>query len=170
MRIAIVSDIHDNVWKLDRMLEAAREADALICCGDLCSPFIVHQMAHGFARAIHMVFGNNDGDRYRIGANAAVYPHVKVHGEMLRGEFGGKLVAATHYDFLARPMIASGEFDVVLFGHNHLYEVERVGKTLAINPGALMGATFSPDGTRSHVASTFVLHDTETDETARVEV
>jgi len=58
MRIAVLSDIHDNVWKLAAALEAVRDADALICCGDLCSPFIVHQLGRGFAGPIHVVFGN----------------------------------------------------------------------------------------------------------------
>jgi len=35
MRIAILSDIHDNVWKLAAALEAVRHADVLLCCGDL---------------------------------------------------------------------------------------------------------------------------------------
>lgn len=43
MRIAVLSDIHDNVWNLAAALDAGAETDALICCGDLCSPFIVHQ-------------------------------------------------------------------------------------------------------------------------------
>jgi putative phosphoesterase len=170
MRLAILSDIHDNVWKLDRALDAARGADALICCGDLCSPFIVHQLGRGFAAPIHIVFGNNDGDRFRIGANAAQYPQIRIHGEMMRGEFGGRRIAANHYDFIARPLAASGEFDVVCYGHNHVYDVTRTGRTLAINPGAVMGATFAADGSRTDVASTFVIYDTATGEAQRVEV
>ena len=48
MRVAILSDIHDNVWSLSAALGAVSEADALICCGDLCSPFIIHQLGRGF--------------------------------------------------------------------------------------------------------------------------
>jgi hypothetical protein len=170
MRLAILSDIHDNVWKLDRALDAARGADAMICLGDLCSPFIVHQLGRGFAAPIHIVFGNNDGDRFHIGANAAQYPRIRIHGEMMRGEFGGQRIAANHYDFIARPLAASGEFDVVCYGHNHVYDVTRTGLTLAINPGAIMGATFAADGSRTDVASTFVIYDTATGEAQRIEV
>jgi len=170
MRLAILSDIHDNVWKLAGALEAARGADAMICCGDLCSPFIVHQLARGFLAPIHIVFGNNDGDRFRIGANAAQYPHIKIHGEMMRGEFAGRRIAANHYDNIARAIAASGEYDVVCYGHNHIYDVSRAGRTLAINPGAVMGATFAADGSRTDVASTFVIYETETGVAQRVEV
>ncbi len=170
MRLAILSDIHDNVWKLATALDRMRGADAMICCGDLCSPFIVHQLGRGFAAPIHVIFGNNDGDLFRITANAARYPQIKIHGEMLRGEFGSKHIAANHYDNIARAIAASGEFDVVCYGHNHVYDVSRIGRTLAINPGAIMGATFAPGGTRTDVPSTFVVYDTETDQAQRLEV
>jgi len=170
MRLAILSDIHDNVWKLDAALALLRGADAMICCGDLCSPFIVHQLGRGFAGPIHVIFGNNDGDLFRITANAAKYPQIKIHGEMLRGEFGGKRIAANHYDNIARAIAASGEYDVVCYGHNHVYDVSRIGRTLAINPGAVMGATFAADGSRMDVASTCVIYDTDTDAAQRFDV
>ena len=170
MRLAVLSDIHDNVWKLDAALSQARGTDALICLGDLCSPFIVHQLGRGFAGPIHIIFGNNDGDLFRIAANAAKYPQMRIHGEMLRGEFGGRSLAANHYDNIARAIAASGEFDVVCYGHNHVYDVSRNGRTLAINPGAVMGASFAADGSRIDVASTFVVYDTDTDRAQRTDI
>ena len=162
MRLAILSDIHDNVWKLAAALRAIHSADELICCGDLCSPFIVHQLARGFAGPIHIVFGNNDGDLYRITANAGLYDHVKIHGEFLRCELAGKRIAVNHYDNIGRVLAASGEFDLVCFGHNHVHEIARMGRTLAINPGPIMGAKFAPDGSPVDVDSTFVIYDTAT--------
>jgi putative phosphoesterase len=162
MRIAILSDIHDNVWKLAAALAAVRDADALICCGDLCSPFVIHQLGRGFAAPIHIVFGNNDGDLYRITANARHYEHIRLHGELFRGELDGQRFAVNHYDTIARPLAASGEFDVVCYGHNHVFDITRTGQTLAINPGAIMGAAFAPDGSRIDVPSTFVMYQTRT--------
>ncbi len=160
MRIAILSDIHDNVWKLAAALRAIAGADELICCGDLCSPFIVHQLARGFAGPIHIVFGNNDGDLFRITANASRYDHVRIHGEFLRIVLGGKRIACNHYDNIGRLLAASGEFDVVCFGHNHTHEIGRAGKTLFINPGPIMGAKFDAEGNPVDVASTLVIYDT----------
>ena len=48
MKIGILSDIHDNIWNLRAALEGLGEADALICCGDLCSPFVVGLLGEGF--------------------------------------------------------------------------------------------------------------------------
>jgi putative phosphoesterase len=170
MRIAILSDIHDNVWKLAAALDAVRDADVLLCCGDLCSPFVIHQLGRGFAQPIHIVFGNNDGDLYRITANARQYDHIRLHGEMFRGELDGQRFAMNHYDGIARTLAASSEFDVVCYGHNHLFAVERIGGTLAINPGAIMGAAFAPDGSRTDIASTFVMYETRTGDVAQFEV
>lgn len=167
MRIAILSDIHDNVWKLAAALTEAQDADAMICCGDYCSPFVVAQLAAGFSGPTHLVFGNNDGDLFRITRVAAQHDHVHFHGEFFEGELGGKRFAANHYDNIARPMAGSDEYDVVCYGHNHIYNVERVGDTLTINPGPIMG--YHP-GSKEKVPSTFVVYDTATDETAKREV
>jgi hypothetical protein len=162
MRLAVLSDIHDNIWKLAAALEAVASSDVLVCCGDLCSPFIIHQLGKGFAGPIHIIFGNNDADLFRITANAQKYPHIKIHGEFFRAEFDGKSVAAVHYDNIARPLALSGEFDLVAFGHNHVYEMGRAGRALLVNPGPIMGAKFGPDGASTDVPSTFVIYDTAT--------
>lgn len=161
MRLAVVSDIHDNIWKLAAALDAVRTVDALLCCGDLCSPFVVHQLGRGFPGPIHLLFGNNDGDPFRITTAARNYKHIRIHAEFFRGEIGGRQVAAVHYDNIARPLIASGEFDLVCFGHNHIYEVTRAGKTLAVNPGPIMGCAFNEDSSPRDVPSTYAIYDSD---------
>jgi putative phosphoesterase len=162
MKIAILSDIHDNVWNLNAALEMASEFEALICCGDLCAPFIVDLIALAMpGKPVHIVFGNNDGDPRRITDKTRTYPDVHVHGEFLQDEFAGKRFAVNHYDAIALPIARSEEFDVVCFGHNHRYQVEQFGKTLAINPGTIMGY----DGVRRvDIPATFVVYDTALEE------
>jgi predicted phosphodiesterase len=116
------------------------------------------------------VFGNNDGDLYRIAANARHYENIRLHGELFRGEFDGHRFAMNHYDGIARALAASGEFDVVCYGHNQVFDIARIGATLAINPGAIMGATFAPDGSRTDVPSTFVVYETVTGHAAQFQV
>lgn len=96
MKIAIVSDIHDHVWNLAKAIPHLRKADAVLCCGDLCSPFVLAQLAAGVSAPIHLVFGNNDGD-HRLTETAAAHDHVTLHGTFFRGELGGVSVAMTHY-------------------------------------------------------------------------
>ena len=37
MKIAVLSDIHDNIWKLETLL-VGLEADVLVFCGNFCAP------------------------------------------------------------------------------------------------------------------------------------
>lgn len=163
MKIGVISDIHDNVWKLESALKTLRErADVLLCCGDLCSPFVIFQLARGFSAPIHVVFGNNDADLFRITRNAAAFPHVALHGELYRGTLDGKRIAMNHYPEIARGLALSGEYDIVAYGHNHLHDIETVNGVLLVNPGPIMGAAIGGDGSWSDVASTFLIVDTGT--------
>jgi putative phosphoesterase len=160
MKLGILSDIHDQVWNLAAILPALADCDVMLCCGDLCSPFIVDQLARGFARDIHIVFGNNDADTFRMTAKLGKYPQVRLAGELFTGEFGGRRVAMNHFDAIARPVIASGQFDLVCFGHNHVFELTRVGGTLAVNPGSVMGMQLDAEARQTYVRPTFVIYDT----------
>ncbi len=157
MKIAIFSDIHDHIWNLEAALGAIQGCEALVVCGDLCSPFIIDQLANGFAaRPIHIVFGNNDGDLFRMSRRAAQFPQVQLHGEWFQGELGGLRWAANHFNDLGLELAHSGRYDVVCCGHNHCFQVQPLGDSLLINPGTLMG--YSPI-TKSEVPPTFVVYD-----------
>lgn len=160
MRIGIISDIHDNLWNLAVAMDAVAGSDALICCGDLCSPFVIDELAR-FERDIHVVFGNNDADLFRITAKAAKLPNLHLHGELFEATLGGRRVAVNHFDYIARPLAKSGAFDLVCFGHNHVFEISQECACVLVNPGAIMGAKF-PGGKRQDVTPTFVIYDTVT--------
>ncbi|MFN8541102.1 MAG: metallophosphoesterase family protein [Thermomicrobiales bacterium] len=90
MKLAILSDVHDNVWNLRAALGALGECEALLYCGDLCSPFVIGLLGEGFAgKPIHVVFGNNDGDLFRIAGNAARQEQITLHGELFQGSSTG---------------------------------------------------------------------------------
>ena len=157
MKIAVISDIHDNVWALGAALAKLRDSDLLFCCGDLCSPFVLGLMAEGFTGPIHIVEGNNEGDWRRITQLAANHPHVQLHGEFFQAEIDGLRVAVNHYPDIALPVADSGKYDLVCYGHNHRFAIEQRRSTLTINPGALLG--YDPGGKRD-IPSTFVIYDT----------
>lgn len=142
MKIAIISDIHDHVWNLKKALERPelQATDAMICCGDLCAPFIIKLLGKAYTNPIHIVLGNNDGDVASIIKVAQQFSNIHIHGEYFRGDFDGKSIAANHYPEKARTLAENGGYDVVCYGHNHtLADDEKVGDTLLINPGAIMG-------------------------------
>jgi putative phosphoesterase len=157
LKVAVLSDVHDHVWNLRAALDAVRDTDVLVFCGDLCSPFVVPLLAEGFPGPIHVVFGNNDGDLFRIAQNAARFDNVRLHAELFASELGGRRVAANHYPEIALRLAESGGFDLVCYGHDHRFAVASRGDALALNPGTLLG--YDPAG-RSDVPATFALYDT----------
>lgn len=142
MKIAVVSDIHDHIHNLRAVLERLEAADLLLCPGDLCAPFMVDELADGFDGPAHVVFGNNDGDTYRIARAARDRDAVTLHGEfgtLPAEEAGGLRVALHHFPEVGRGLADGGAFDLVCFGHSHEWEVGRQGSTLYVNPGEVMG-------------------------------
>jgi uncharacterized protein len=165
MRLAILSDIHDNLWNLSAALETVSDADALLCCGDLCSPFVMDQLSR-FPGNVHIVFGNNDADLFRITRKST--DRVQLYGELFEAEFDGRRLAMNHFDYLARPLAESGRYDIVCYGHNHRFRVERAGKALLINPGPIMGAAFGKEW--EDVPATFIVLDAGTLEVQAFEI
>jgi uncharacterized protein len=166
MRIAILSDIHDHLGNLRTAIGHVQDAAQLICCGDLCSPFVMDQLA-AFAGPVHIVFGNNDADLFRITRKSS--PRVQVYGEFFEAEIDGKRIAANHFDSIARPIAHSGLYDLVCYGHNHEFRVLRLGKTIVVNPGPIMGARF-PAGQWTPVVPTFAVYDTAADKVEAWEI
>lgn len=146
MTVAVVSDIHDNIWNLARVLQRIRHDDAarLIFLGDFCAPFTLAQIADGFDGPIDAVFGNNDGDAFLLSAVASKYDHVALHGQYAELEIDGRAVAITHYPEVARRLAEGAPFDAVFYGHDHTAFQEIVGNTLLANPGEVMGRFGSP--------------------------
>jgi putative phosphoesterase len=160
MKIAILSDIHDNIWRLETLL-ASLEADALVFCGDFCAPFTLAQIAGVFTGPVHVVLGNNDGDKLLLARVAGKYPHVVLHGDFAELELDGRRVAVTHYPEIGRALAQGGIYDLVCHGHSHERLVEQVGRTVRVNPGEVMGR---------FGLSTYALYDTSTGQAEIVEV
>ena len=160
MKVAILSDIHDNIWALETLLEGL-EAETLIFCGDFCAPFTLDQIARAFEGPIHAVLGNNDGDPLLLGRIANKHPHVTLHGQFAELALGGRQVAVNHYPEVGRAIAQGGVYDLVCHGHSHERLVERTGKTVRVNPGEVMGRK-GP--------STYAVYDTESGEAEIVQV
>jgi putative phosphoesterase len=152
MKIAVMSDSHDHIWRLDLALTLMLDADRIIHCGDLCSPFVVKRIGEAArGRPVHIVWGNNDGDPRTICEIASGYRNVLLHGQFAELDIDGLSVAVNHYPEIARPLAASGKFDLVCYGHDHKAHESKVGRCELLNPGELMGM---------HGKSTFAWFDT----------
>ncbi len=140
MRIGVVSDTHD---RQEAVAEAVRllmeqQVELILHCGDIESPETVRVFS---PIATHFVFGNWDKDKARL---AAVIKEIGgTHYESFGAiELAGKRIAwvHSHERHQLRQLENADFFDYVFYGHTHVREQHRTGKTLVANPGALFRA------------------------------
>lgn len=140
MKIAILSDIHDNIWNLKKVINKINgKVEALIFCGDLVAPSTASLLAKADVPT-YAVLGNNDEDHIgiqKMGGEKMTWFHLsQEYGEL---NLGGRKIAFHHYPRLGKLLAESGKYDAVFYGHNHIPKMEMVGKTLLLNPGPVCG-------------------------------
>jgi len=139
MRIAILSDIHDNVWNLEKVLNTLKseKVDAIIFCGDFCAPPTFRKLAD-FRLPLYAVFGNVDGAQKEITTLALKsYKNVTLEKDLLEVELDGKKIAVCHNNRFAEGLAKTEKYDAIFYGHTHVLKSERIGKTILANPGEI---------------------------------
>jgi putative phosphoesterase len=146
MTIAVMSDIHDNVWNLETALQEINQigAEVLLFLGDFCAPFTLKQLADSFSGSIHAVLGNNDGDPMLLERIGSGYEHVTLHGQYAEITVANRTIALNHYPAIAKRIAESGKLDAVFSGHDHKKYQHRFNGTLWANPGEVMGRFGEP--------------------------
>lgn len=140
MKLVILSDTHDNIWALDEAVEVISRGEAVLHCGDLCSPFMIPRLAQAAGSSpVHVVWGNNDGDKRLLMVQAEKTDNVHIHGEFADLELGGLRVAVNHYPEVGRALASGNVYDLVCYGHDHTAHHEKVEQTDLLNPGEMMG-------------------------------
>jgi len=139
MKIAIFSDLHDNLTNLDKFLAWCQknEIEKIICLGDLTDDETYKKLA-SFLGDLFMVYGNADS-------------YLPKSPEILAVNIARLKLVLIHKPELTRQAIEENNPDYVLFGHTHkpgLEEYFNMGKRVwLLNPGTLGGifyrATFA---------------------------
>lgn len=156
MRLAIISDSHDNAPNLEKFLDwiADEKIDFIIHCGDLAAPTTLTEViAPKFSGQFHFVHGNV-GYPELLEQVARDFTGVTIHGEVGQIEVDGKKIVFTHFPEKALELAKNGEFDLVFYGHTHKPWEEKIGKTRLVNPGTLAGMFYK---------ATFAVYDTAAD-------
>lgn len=144
MKIAVLSDIHDNIWNLEKILKWVKKekCKAIIFCGDFCAPGTFKELAKTNI-PLHAIFGNVDAAFQLVALALTEFKHVKLYGykgeHFGEVELGKKKIAFCHEPKFAAGLACLGEYNAVFYGHTHRTKVERIGKTLLANPGEVMG-------------------------------
>jgi len=140
MRIAIVSDTHDNWPNFKKAIDWIKneKISLILHCGDVCNKDTVDKAIKCFNGAIKFAKGNGD---YGLDFS-----------DKIELELDNKKIFFCHFPDIAKKMAQSGKFDLVFYGHTHRPWDERVGECHMINPGELAGQFYK---------STFAIYDTK---------
>lgn len=137
MRIAVVSDTHNNLRNVTRIVELVNAArvERVVHTGDITQAKTLEVLARLHAPLVG-VYGNND-EREAIAPVARRFAMRLVEGQ-LSFEAGGRRVGVIHDPYeIDEALLAS--HDLVLHGHNHRLVLERRGAALVFNPGECAG-------------------------------
>lgn len=156
MKIAIISDIHNNTTNLQKVLNYCRynEIKTIICCGDLASDETLDFLNDNFNGAIHYTFGNMDNDQLKSHLDAKIYKHTNIYNNFGEVEIENKKIAFVHFPEIARKLAETGRYNFVFYGHTHKPWEEIIGKCKMLNPGNVAGEIYFP---------TFAVWNTEND-------
>lgn len=141
MKIAVLSDIHDNIWNLEKVLNKLKneKVDDIIFCGDFCAPPTFRKLAD-LGLPLYAVFGNVDGAQKEITTlTFKSYKNVILEKDILKIELGGRKIAVCHNDEFAEGLAKTGKYDAVFHGHTRITKSEKIVKTLLANPGEIHG-------------------------------
>ncbi len=141
MKIAILSDVHNQTRAMIQALKAAKQAqcEALIFLGDFESPQCLELMVQEWQKPLHFVLGNNDYPRHKFEAIAQQHAHVHCYGDSACIQLAGKEIYFSHYPHLAQLALQHQEIELILYGHTHEAHMQKTGAQLLLNPGELQG-------------------------------
>jgi len=139
MKLAVLSDSHDAWGNLEWAVQQAKEnnCEVILFAGDLNAPPGCSILAK-FEKEVNMIFGNNEGEK--MGMTKLVNKlKINHHDWWFEGELGGKQIIMHHWPRPIEIAAQSQMFDLAICGHTHEWRLEKIGKTVLLNPGALIG-------------------------------
>jgi putative phosphoesterase len=144
MKIAVVSDSHDNKDNLEKVATIANEnhCSYLFHLGDFVSPYTASSL-NTFNGIVKAVYGNCDGEKLELQKTI-----ITIGGEIEKPPFkfklDGKIFILMHEPYQLEDLIESQEADFIFYGHLHKIDVRKEGKTHVLNPGESGGKVRKP--------------------------
>lgn len=150
MKLGIITDTHGEEFLTQHAVEIflQHNVQCVIHCGDIGTRSVIEQLA---PLPCHFVFGNCDTARESLAAAITAPNHI-LHGDFgfIEVEVSAKTSPAKnpaktwrifflhghHWERLDRA-IASGEWDLVCYGHTHVATLTQHNETLVVNAGGL---------------------------------
>ncbi|MFH1325889.1 MAG: metallophosphoesterase [Candidatus Falkowbacteria bacterium] len=151
MKIAIISDTHDNIPNLEKALAWMKQNNIkqLICCGDVCNSETLKYLAESFKNKIHLVYGNMELYEQN---EAKQYDNINFLGRYGIVSINNKQIGICHEPWFVDKILEQDKYDIIFYGHTHKPWDEMVKKIRMLNPGTLAGMFYK---------ATFAVWDTE---------
>ena len=146
MKVAIISDIHDNLVNLEKCLNwcRANALSRLICCGDITNGETLEFLSKKFPGQIYLVSGNME---IYSEEEAAKYKNIIYFGEIGILNIDKKVIGICHKPETIEKIKEKSECDIIFYGHTHKPWISGEGRLKLVNPGTLGGvfqkATFA---------------------------
>lgn len=171
MKIAIISDTHDNTPAIVWIIKYLNEHQITIAlhAGDMINPGILYRFRDHYEGHLHFIFGNNDGEKALAMSRAEAAENMTCHLGQMSLELEGRKIFMNHYSDISELVAQSQQYDLAIGGHDHEYRVVQHGQTVFINPG---NTVTKDEWLRQEVdkESSFVILDLETMNSERVMV
>ena len=142
MKIAIISDTHDNLHNLGIFFNFAKKEniEAIIHCGDTAHSETLEEILNNFSEKIFLSYGNMDFcEEFDIFKNNK---RLKIFEDFGEAEIGGLKIGFCHFPELAKEN--AKKYDFVFYGHTHKPWIEKIGNCFIANPGNLAGQYYAP--------------------------
>ena len=147
MLIAIISDTHDNIPNITKVLDYCKQnkIEKLIHCGDLATMETLDFLNDNFTGKIFFAFGNMDDGHVASNLEGlSEYKKTELFADFGHAEIDNKKIAFVHYPDVAKQLCESKKYDFVFYGHTHKPWEENIGKCKMLNPGNVANQYYPP--------------------------
>lgn len=140
MLLAIISDTHDNIVRLDQALQIIKEREikTIIHCGDVTSLETIKHLSKKFDGQIYLSLGNVD-ETHGLTKKDIHLKNVSVFKSFGEYETSGTKIAFTHFLETAKELALTNKYSFIFYGHTHKPWEETINNVKIINPGTLAG-------------------------------
>jgi putative phosphoesterase len=148
MKLAIISDTHDNLENLKKFFEFTKKEkiEILIHCGDVCNGETLKEIEKNF-KEIYLCLGNADIKESLL----KEAEKTKIFEKEGKIKIDGLKIGFCHAFKLKEKNL--NDFDFYFFGHTHWPFLKKEGNCYLANPGNLAGLYYK---------ATFAILDTKT--------
>jgi len=138
VKIGIISDSHDHHENVLKVVEIFKSEGVkyILHAGDIISAFTASAFGQVKDARFVAIFGNTDAEKVALKAAIEAFGG-EIHDDPYSFEVDGHRIFMTHKPTLLDEIIASGKYDLVVYGHTHIQDIRKQGHTVVINPGEL---------------------------------